>query len=104
MSATVWVLSRALIATAGGLLTSGMLKPWCKDSNILTGGRFMKGVQFLIDEKGNRTGVLIDLKKNGKLWEDFFDLARARERQQEPRESLEEVKEQLNKVKRQSHG
>ena len=104
MSATVWVLSRALIATAGGLLTSGMLKPWCKDSNILTGGRFMKGVQFLIDETGIRTGVLIDLKKNGKLWEDFFDPALARERQPEPRESLEAVKEQLNKVKRQSHG
>ena len=37
----------------------------------------MKGVQFVIDEKGIRTGVLIDLKKNGKLWEDFFDLALA---------------------------
>ena len=74
MSAIAW-LSRAPIATAGGLLTSGMLKSWCKDSDTLTGGRFMKGVQFLIDEKGIRTGVLIDLKKNGRLREDFFDLA-----------------------------
>ncbi|MGA2706076.1 MAG: hypothetical protein ABSH35_33970 [Isosphaeraceae bacterium] len=64
----------------------------------------MKGVQFLVDEKGIRTGVLIDLKKNGKLWEDFFDLALARERQAEPRESLQAVKEQLKKAKRQSHG
>jgi len=64
----------------------------------------MKGVQFLIDEKGIRTGVLIDLKKNGKLWEDFFDLALARDRQAEPRESLQGVKEQLKKAKRQPHG
>ena len=35
----------------------------------------MKGVQYLIDEKGNKTAVLIDLKKNAELWEDFFDLA-----------------------------
>ncbi len=64
----------------------------------------MKGVQFLIDEKGIKTGVLIDLKKNGKLWEDFFDLALARERQAEPRESLQAVKELLKKAKRSSHG
>ena len=64
----------------------------------------MKGVQFLVDEKGVRTGVLIDLKKNGKLWEDFFDLALARERISEPRESLQAVKEQLKKAKRHSNG
>ncbi len=64
----------------------------------------MKGVQFLVDEKGIKTGVLIDLKKNGKLWEDFFDLALARDRQEEPRESLQAVKEQLKKAQRQSHG
>ena len=104
MSAVTPGLPAALIATAGGLLTTGMLKSWCKDSNTLTGGRFMKGVQFLIDEKGIKTGVLIDLKKNGKLWEEFFDLALARERQAEPRESLQAVKEQLKKAKRQSHG
>ena len=64
----------------------------------------MKGVQFLVDEKGVRTGVLIDLKKNGKLWEDFFDLALARERLSEPRESLQAVKEQLKNAKRRSNG
>jgi hypothetical protein len=64
----------------------------------------MKGIQFLVDEKGIKTGVLIDLKKNGELWEDFFDLALARERQQEPRESLHMVKEQLKKAKHQAHG
>ena len=35
----------------------------------------MKGVQSLIDERGNKSSVLIDLKKNGDLWEDFYDRA-----------------------------
>jgi len=52
----------------------------------------MKGVEFVIDEDGNKKAVLIDLKKHGELWEDFYDALRAKEREQEPRESLEEVK------------
>lgn len=64
----------------------------------------MKGVQFLVDEQGKKTGVLIDLTKNSQLWEDFCDLTVARERQREPRESLETVKRQLKKkAKSQPH-
>jgi len=44
----------------------------------------MKSVQFLVDEKGNKTAVLIDLKRNSKLWEDFYDLALARGRESDP--------------------
>jgi hypothetical protein len=55
----------------------------------------MKGIQFLVDDQGNKTAVLIDLKKNAKVWEDFCDLALARERQSEPRESLQSVKQRL---------
>ncbi len=64
----------------------------------------MKGVQFLIDERGNKTGVLIDLKKNAQLWEDFFDLSLARERQGEPREPLAVAKQRLKKAKNQGRG
>ena len=32
----------------------------------------MSGIQFVIDEKGRKTGVLIDLKKHGAVWEDFW--------------------------------
>lgn len=63
----------------------------------------MKGVQFLIDERGNKSAVLIDLKKNKELWEDFFDRAVARSREHEPRESLESVKARLL-AKRRTHG
>jgi hypothetical protein len=33
----------------------------------------MTGIQFVTDDKGRRTAVLIDLKKHGALWEDFWD-------------------------------
>jgi hypothetical protein len=55
----------------------------------------MRGIQYLMDTKGEKTAVLIDLKKNGDLWEDFYDVALARERSNEPRESLESVKKRL---------
>jgi hypothetical protein len=64
----------------------------------------MRGVQFLVDEKGNKTAVLIDLKKNAELWEDFFDLALSRTRQDEPRESLEVVKARITRATRHADG
>ena len=63
----------------------------------------MKGVQFLMDERGNKSAVLIDLKKNGELWEDFYDRAIAHSREREPRESLESVKAK-RLARRQTHG
>lgn len=33
----------------------------------------MQGIQFVTDDKGRKTAVLIDLKKYGQLWEDFRD-------------------------------
>jgi hypothetical protein len=33
----------------------------------------MIGIQFVTDEKGRKIGVLIDLKKHGALWTDFWD-------------------------------
>ena len=55
----------------------------------------MRGVQFLVDDNGEKTAVLIDLKKNADLWEDFYDVAVARSRAKEPRESLESVRRRL---------
>ena len=49
----------------------------------------MKGIQFLFDDAGRKTAVLIDLKKNIELWEDFYDRSIAEERAREPRESFE---------------
>ena len=55
----------------------------------------MKGVQFVVDDKGVRKAVLIDLKKNKDLWEDFFDSVLAKERAEEPREPLDEVRRKI---------
>ena len=55
----------------------------------------MRGVQFLVDNDGEKTAVLIDLKKHAELWEDFYDVAVARSRAKEPRESLEDVRRRL---------
>lgn len=33
----------------------------------------MTGIQFVMDEKGRRVAVQIDLKKHGAIWEDFHD-------------------------------
>lgn len=57
----------------------------------------MKGIQFVTDEEGRKTAVLIDLRKYGELWEDIYDSLIARERADEPRESLETVKKLLGK-------
>ena len=55
----------------------------------------MKGVQFLIDDEGERKAVMIDLSVHSELWEDFFDAVVAKERQDEPRETLEEVRRKV---------
>jgi hypothetical protein len=55
----------------------------------------MKGVEYVVDEAGNRKAVLIDLKKHRELWEDFYDSLLVRQRKSEPRESLEEVKKKV---------
>jgi len=55
----------------------------------------LKGVQFVVDEHGQRTAVMIDLKKHSEVWEDFYDTAVAREREHEPRESLDSVRKRL---------
>ena len=33
----------------------------------------VSGIQFVTDEKGRKVGVLIDLKKHGAIWDDFWD-------------------------------
>ena len=33
----------------------------------------MNGIQFVTDERGRKVAVLIDLKKHGTVWQDFWD-------------------------------
>jgi hypothetical protein len=58
----------------------------------------MKGIQYFFDEKGEPKAVLIDLKKNPELWEDFHDFMTICERSDEPTVSSEEVHSKLRKL------
>ena len=55
----------------------------------------VKGIEFVIDDDGRKKAVLIDLKKHGEIWEDFYDTLRVKERESEQRESLKEVKKKV---------
>ena len=55
----------------------------------------MEGIRFVINERGEKTAVQIDLKKHGDLWEDIYDTLVAQDRAEEPRETLDEVKKSL---------
>jgi len=55
----------------------------------------MKGVEFLIDEAGEKKAVVIDLRRHRDLWEDFYDTLKTIERKKEPRESLADVRKKV---------
>ncbi len=58
----------------------------------------MTGIKFVIDERGEKSAVVIDLKKHSKLWEDFYDVLMSKSREEEPRESLKAVKNRLKRL------
>ena len=58
----------------------------------------LKGIQYVVDADGEKTAVVIDLKKYGTLWEDLYDTVVAERRRGEPRESLEQVKSALRRA------
>ena len=57
----------------------------------------LEGIQFVTNAAGKKTAVLISLNQYGELWEDFYDVLIARQRTEEPRESLESVREMLKR-------
>ncbi|MGH9822887.1 MAG: hypothetical protein ACREDR_06520 [Blastocatellia bacterium] len=60
----------------------------------------MQGIQFLLNERGEKVAVQIDLRKHADLWEDVYDSLTARKRANEPRESLASVKKRLIKQRK----
>jgi hypothetical protein len=57
----------------------------------------MSEAQFLIDETGKKTGVLLSIKEYEKLLEDLHDLAVVAERKDEKPIALEDLKRRLKK-------
>jgi hypothetical protein len=60
----------------------------------------MSGISFLVDNRGRKKAVMIDLDQHGSVWEDFHDLLVVRSRRREPRETLAEVEKRLAKRRR----
>jgi hypothetical protein len=57
----------------------------------------MTGIQYITDDKGRKTAVVIDLKKYGGLWEDFWDGLVSQSRREEKGIPFEKVKAGLVK-------
>jgi len=57
----------------------------------------MSQAQYVINEKGKKTGVILSLKQYQKLLEDLHDLAIVAERKNEKPITLDEMKRRLKK-------
>ncbi len=55
----------------------------------------MSGITFMVDEHGEKTAAVIDLRRHGRIWEDFYDSLLAKSRAHEPRETLASIKQRL---------
>ena len=55
----------------------------------------MEGVQFLVDDHGNPTSVMVDLDILGDKWERIYEVMRAEAPGDEPTMSWEQVKAEL---------
>ena len=56
----------------------------------------MKGIQYVVDEQGNKNAVLIDLTHWRELWEDMFDVMVSQARREEPQVSWEDLRAELD--------
>lgn len=55
----------------------------------------MRGVQFVTDDTGKRTAVLINLIEWGEIWEDIYDIMVSESRKNESPVPWEELKAEL---------
>lgn len=55
----------------------------------------MKGIQYLVDDEGKKTAVLIDLEEYGELWEDFQDILVSQSRANEAEISWEALQAEM---------
>ncbi len=59
----------------------------------------MKGINYLTDQKGKKTAVVIDLKQYGEAIEDFLDSLQAAARSHEPSVDFEKTVTRIIKAK-----
>lgn len=59
----------------------------------------MRGINYMIDENGDRTAIVIGLKTYGEEIEDFLDGLEAESRKNEPKEEFNVVFERVLQAK-----
>lgn len=57
----------------------------------------MKGIQFVTDDAGKRTAVLISLEEWGDVWEDIYDILVSQARRDEPTVSWDDLKAEMDR-------
>ena len=55
----------------------------------------LKGVQYVTDNAGKRTAVIISLEEWGELWEDIYDVLVSQARKDEPAVSWETLQAEM---------
>ncbi len=55
----------------------------------------VRGLQYIVDESGERVAAVINLKEWGALWEDFFDVLVSESRKGEPTVAWETLKAEI---------
>ena len=56
----------------------------------------MKGIQYVVDEQGNKNAVLIGLTHRRELWEDMYDVMVSQARREEPQVPWGDLKAELD--------
>lgn len=57
----------------------------------------MKGIQFVTDDTGKQTAVLISLDEWGEIWEDIYDILVSEARKNEPTVAWEDLKAEMER-------
>jgi hypothetical protein len=55
----------------------------------------LKGIQFVVDDSGKKTAVIINFEEWGELWEDIYDILISESRRNEPTVPWEALKTDL---------
>ena len=58
----------------------------------------MRGIEYLVDNQGRKKAVVINLRKWGKLWEDFYDAMVYEARKDEPTVPWETIKAEMEEA------
>ena len=64
----------------------------------------VEGIQFVVDDAGKKTAVIINLEKWGRLWEDIYDVFVSESRRDEPGVPWETLKVEMGAEESQGQG